>query len=69
MSAITVEAIRRVFKYNGATLPDPNPKLDINGVRGLYANQYPELASADVSSKIVGNRQVITFQKVVEYKG
>lgn len=64
-----VSTIKRVFKFNGTTLPDPNPSFSLENVRAMYANQYPELASAKVSAEIIGNRQVVTFQTVVSHKG
>lgn len=64
-----VSTIKRVFKFNGATLPDPNPSMSLEKVRAMYANQYPELASANVGAEIIGNRQVVTFQTVITYKG
>jgi PRTRC genetic system protein C len=66
---IEVESITRVFKYNGVTLPDPNPTLPIETVRSVYAHQYPELGSADVQSEIKGKTQIVTFQKVLGHKG
>ena len=38
--------IRRVFKFGGRTLPDPNPKLEPEQVRGVLAATHPEIASA-----------------------
>lgn len=67
--SIEVENITRVFKYNGKTLPDPNPSLSVEAVRSVYANQYQELASAEIISELKENRQIITFQKVLGHKG
>ena len=36
-SQITV----RCFEFHGVRLPDPNPKLSVEEVRALYAQQYP----------------------------
>lgn len=66
---IEVESINRVFKFNGVTLPDPNPTLSIDMVRSVYAAQYPELGSATVQSEIKGNKQMVTFETVISYKG
>lgn len=67
--ALKVNEITRVFKYMGATLPDPDPKMSIEGVMSVYAHQYPELASAEFTTETKGSKQVITFQKVIGQKG
>jgi PRTRC genetic system protein C len=45
---IRVEALERVFTYNGARLPDPNPEFSVEQVRDMYVNTYPDLATAAV---------------------
>lgn len=66
---IEVENLKRVFKFNGVNLPDPNPTLPVDMVRSVYAAQYPELASAAVQTEIKGSKQLITFETVVTHKG
>lgn len=67
--ALQVHELTRVFKYMGATLPDPDPKMSIDAVQAVYAHQYPELASADASTETKGHQQITTFQKVIGHKG
>lgn len=45
---IKVETLERIFIYNGARLPDPNPDFSVEQVREMYVNAYPELATAAV---------------------
>jgi PRTRC genetic system protein C len=45
---IKVEALDRIFAFNGARLPDPNPAFTVEQVRDMYVNAYPELATAAV---------------------
>lgn len=67
--ALQVNELTRVFKYMGATLPDPDPKMSVDAVMSVYAHQYPELASADACTESKGSKQIITFQKVIGHKG
>lgn len=41
-------ATKRVFLYNGKTLPDPNPALSAEKALALYKDQYPELVNASL---------------------
>ena len=45
---IKVEALERIFTYNGARLPDPNSDFTVEQVRDMYVNAYPELATAAI---------------------
>lgn len=67
--SINVEKMERVFKYNGRTFPDPNPLMEPEQLRGVFAIEYPEIASAGIDVEIRKNKQVITFQKVLGAKG
>jgi len=67
--SIAIQEIRRVFRYNGITLPDV-PGLDPRKVRDLYSAQYPELVSAEVEAGEVRDAtQEFTFRKAVGTKG
>jgi PRTRC genetic system protein C len=67
--SITIQEIKRVFRYNGITLPDV-PGLDPREVRDLYSAQYPELISAEVEAgEVRDGRQEFTFRKAVGTKG
>lgn len=37
---------KRVFSYNGKTLPDPDPTIPAEKAVKLYQDQYPELVNA-----------------------
>ena len=63
--SIAIQEIKRVFRYNGITLPDV-PGLDPREVRDLYGAQYPELISAEVESgEVRDGTQEFTFRKAV----
>jgi PRTRC genetic system protein C len=52
------------------TFPDPNPSLDAEGVRALYAATYPEIATAALTGPdATGDKLVYTFTKSVGTKG
>lgn len=65
-----VEALTRVFIYNGVKLPDPGETLTVEQVRDLYVATYPELATAAIEgpSPLAGNMQY-TFAREVGVKG
>jgi PRTRC genetic system protein C len=67
--SIAIQEIKRVFRYNGITLPDV-PGLEPREVRDLYSAQYPELISAEVEAGDVRDgTQEFTFRKAVGTKG
>lgn len=65
-----VEALTRVFIYNGVKLPDPGETLTVEEVRDIYVATYPELATAAIEgpSLHAGNMQY-TFTREVGVKG
>jgi PRTRC genetic system protein C len=66
---IEVNEIRRVFRYNGITLPDL-PGMSPREIRDLYSAQYPELISAEIEAgEIADGTQEYTFRKAVGTKG
>jgi PRTRC genetic system protein C len=67
--SIAIQEIKRVFRYNGITLPDV-PGLDPREVRDLYGAQYPELISAEIEAgEVRDGTQEFTFRKAVGTKG
>ena len=54
---VKVEALTRVFIYNGVKLPDPGPNLSVEQVRDMYVATYPELATAVVEGPSPGLRR------------
>jgi PRTRC genetic system protein C len=67
--AIDVKEVRRVFSYNGVTLPDV-PGMEPREIRDLYSAQYPELISAEiVPGEVINGAREYTFRKAVGTKG
>lgn len=65
-----VEVLQRLFTYNGATLPDPNPDFTVEQVRDLWVGTYPELATAAVEGPHPTERGMeYTFTRAVGAKG
>ncbi len=68
--AIKVAAMARVFVFNGAKLPDPNPAMSVEDVRAFYAAQFPEIATAAFNGpEAVGDRMRYTFERAIGSKG
>jgi PRTRC genetic system protein C len=66
---IEVTQIKRLYRYNGISLPDV-PGLSAKEVRDLYSAQYPELVSAEIETgEIRDGVQEITFKRAVGTKG
>lgn len=62
--------MRREFSFQGVKLPDPNPQMSVEDVRGLLAMQYPEIATAAVSGpEAVGETLRFTFERAIGSKG
>ncbi len=67
---MTVEKTARLFRYAGLNLPDPDERLDIEGVRSLYAATYPEITTAALTGpEAVDGKLVYTFTKAIGTKG
>jgi len=65
-----VTALKRKFKYNGVTLPDPGPDYDAEAVKALFCGSYPELTSAVIEGpNQQGSELVYEFRKAVGTKG
>lgn len=68
----TIATPTRVFRMNTIRLDDPDPSMDPNDVRELYAASYPHLAAATVSGPEVNDKHelVYTFEPpAVKTKG
>jgi PRTRC genetic system protein C len=66
---IEVQEIKRIYRYNGISLPDV-PGLAPRDIRDLYSAQYPELVSAEIDAgEISDGKQEITFKRAVGTKG
>lgn len=60
---------QRVFKYADHEIPDPGQQHTIEQVRQSLVAYFPELAKATHTTKKVGERTEITFQKQITTKG
>jgi len=68
--AITINALSRIFKYNGTKLKDPSPSMTPDAVRRFYAKTYPELTTALVDGPVTDHKgQVFEFRRAVGTKG
>lgn len=64
-----VTTLARVFKYNGATLQDPDPSILPEQVKDFYSVAYPELTTAVVEGPEEANGQLAySFRKSVGTK-
>ncbi len=62
--------MRREFSFQGVKLPDPQPQMSIEDVRGILAMQYPEIATAAISGpEAVGDTLRYTFERAIGSKG
>jgi len=67
---MTIEKAQRVFRYSGLILPDPDPRLDLESVRSMYAATYPEITTAALTGpEAVDGKLVYTFTKAIGTKG
>ena len=61
---------RREFSFQGVKLPDTQPQMSIEDVRGILAMQYPEIATAAISGpEAVGDTLRYTFERAIGSKG
>jgi len=62
--------IEREFNFHGVKLPDPNPKLSPEEVKGLFCTMYPDIATASITGpEPVGNKLRYSFIHAVGTKG
>ena len=60
----------REVHFGGARLPDPNPQMDVEQVRSMYATQFPEIATAALTGpEAVGDKLVYRFERAIEIRG
>jgi PRTRC genetic system protein C len=68
--SVKIEALGRVFLFNGMKLPDPNPDFTVEQVRDIYVNTYPELATAAIEGPTPGHGSMqYTFVRAIGAKG
>jgi PRTRC genetic system protein C len=62
--------MRREFSFNGLKLPDPNPQMSVEDVRGVLSMQYPEIATAAISGpEPVGEHDEVHLRARDRFKG
>ena len=62
--------LNRHFEFHGQRLPDPDPKLSVEDVRTLYAQQFPDIATAAITGpEAVGDKLVYRFTRAIGTKG
>ena len=59
----------RVFVYDGREFPDPDPSLEVEDVKKMMADFFPELANADTKQAARGEDTLYEFVKKVGVKG
>ena len=71
-----IEKTERAFRYRegnssgGVNLPDPDPSLDVENVRTLFAATFPEITTAALTGpEVVDGKLIWTFTKAVGCKG
>ena len=63
-------AMKRQFSFAGLKLPDPDPRMSVEEVRGVLSLQYPEIATATVTGpEAVGETLKYTFERAIGSKG
>jgi len=62
--------LSRQFEFNGARLPDVDPKLSPEEIRTLYSHEFPDIATASITGpEAVGDKLVYRFTRAIGTKG
>lgn len=48
-TTLKTSSLPREFIFNGSRIPDPDPKMGVEGVRDLLTPSYPEIAIATMT--------------------
>lgn len=68
--AIETAELKRVFRYNSLTLPDPGPQFSAEKVREMYSATYAEIVNAAIEGpEQKDGTLVYTFRRAVGTKG
>lgn len=59
----------RIFLYDGREHPDPDPNSSEEDVKRLFADFFPEVATAELRTTQRGEDQVVEFIRRVGTKG
>ena len=67
---MTITPMKRIFEFQGIRLPDPNSAMTVEQVRGVFATQYLEIATAALTGpETVGDKCVYRFERAIGTKG
>ncbi len=67
---MTVEAIKREFYMGTVRLPDPDGRMSVEEVRGVYCVLYPEIATATINGpEPIAGKLRYTFERAIGSKG
>lgn len=68
--SLTPVAVRRIFIYNGRTLPDPDPQMTPEAVKQFYSAIHADLTNAAVEGgTFEGDTQTFEFKRGLGTKG
>jgi PRTRC genetic system protein C len=63
-------SVTREFTFNGVKLPDPDPKLSPEEVRGVLATMYPDITTASITGpEAAGDKLRYNFVRAIGAKG
>lgn len=67
---LQIAPVRRVFRYNGMNIPDPNPEGSEEEVRRMLVHTYPSIATAKIDGPdLEDGNEVYTFKTHVGTNG
>jgi len=67
---MTITKMKREFRFQSLTLPDPNEGMSIENVQMFFATTYPEISTATVTGpEAVGDKLVYRFERAIGTKG
>lgn len=68
--ALNLSGLKRIFKYNGQELSDPEVSLTPEEVMEFYSGIYPDLTTSNVHGpKVVDGQAIYEFKTTVGTKG
>lgn len=68
--ALDIRGLKRVFRYNGKELKDPNKSMSPEDVLQFYSGSYPELTTSNVHGpRVEKDKAVYEFKTTVGTKG
>lgn len=61
---------KRIIKFDGTFLPDPDPSMPLKGVLEFYSNRFPEITTGSVKDSMDDDGNVIyEIEKSFKSKG